>query len=163
MAQIAKLEVQTKIKSSADKFYGFFRNNITLLVNVFPEVYKSIEIVKGDGKSVGSVRFWKYFLGTPMVTKERVEAIDDEKKSITFCAFEGDITKYYKSVMATLQVTKDGGGSLVKWSLVVEKANQDAPPPNIYLDMVAKDPIDFPLLTNLETKLPKPLTLLGKD
>ena len=71
-------------------------------------------------------------------SKEEVEAIDEENKSITFAAVDGDITQYYKNVKATLQVTeKAEGGSSVKWTLEYEKKNENFPAPNQYLDFVS--------------------------
>ena len=37
MAQIAKVEAKVEIKSPANKFYGFFKNNMNRLVQMFPE------------------------------------------------------------------------------------------------------------------------------
>jgi uncharacterized membrane protein len=48
MAQIAKVEAKVEIKSPADKFYGFFKNNMNRLVQMFPEQIKSFELLEGD-------------------------------------------------------------------------------------------------------------------
>ena len=48
MAQIAKVEAKVEIKSPADKFYGFFENNMNRLVQMFPEQIKSFELLEGE-------------------------------------------------------------------------------------------------------------------
>lgn len=68
MAQIRKLAVETEIQSSADKFYYKFRNNMTELTKVHPEIYKSIEVLKGNGIAVGSVTLWKNAIGKNLHT-----------------------------------------------------------------------------------------------
>lgn len=57
---IGKLDVEVEVKSDADKFWGIIRDSATILPKAFPNDYQSIEVVEGDGKSVGSVRLIKY-------------------------------------------------------------------------------------------------------
>ncbi|KAF8364811.1 hypothetical protein HHK36_033214 [Tetracentron sinense] len=136
MAKVAKIEVQ--IKSPEDEFYGIVRHNITHFAEVLPDQFESIEQVEGDGQVVGSVRLWKFVLGTPVVAKGRISAIEDDNKSITFCFFEGDINKYYCTFNITIQVTTESDGTLVKWFLEFEKANKEVPNPTLYLDLFDK-------------------------
>ncbi|KAF8369711.1 hypothetical protein HHK36_006773 [Tetracentron sinense] len=136
MATIDKIEVQ--IKSPADKFYGIFRNNIGHLTEVFPDHYKSMEVIEGEGNGLGSARLWNFHLETPMVFKERIIAIDDENRSITFSALEGDINTDYCTFNPTVQVTPQGDGSLVKWFIEFEKTNEDVRHPNHFLDFFEK-------------------------
>ena len=63
MARIAKVEAKVEIKSPADKFYGFFKNNMNRLVQMFPEKIKSFELLDGDEMKVGSLIRLKYDLG----------------------------------------------------------------------------------------------------
>lgn len=56
MAQITKVEAQAEIKSSADKFYGFFKNNMSSFVQMFPQILKSFEVVGGGQIRTGSVQ-----------------------------------------------------------------------------------------------------------
>lgn len=63
LAQLSKLERQIGIKSSPDKFYGFFRNNMPRFPQMFQSNIKSFEIVGGGELKSGSVTRWKYCLG----------------------------------------------------------------------------------------------------
>ncbi|XVF85372.1 hypothetical protein PTKIN_Ptkin17bG0112300 [Pterospermum kingtungense] len=135
MAQIAKMEVQTQIKSSADKAYDIFKRKMYLMPEICPEVVKDVKIGKGDWETVGSVRLWKYVTGNPEYVSETVEAIDDRNKSITFNALDGDVSKCYKTFKCTLNITPNGQGSLVKWTLVYEKLNQNVPDPDKYMEL----------------------------
>lgn len=56
MASNGKLEVEVEVKAPADKFWETMRDSNTLFPKVFPDLYKSIEVLEGDGKSVGSIR-----------------------------------------------------------------------------------------------------------
>ena len=63
MAQIAKIEVQLEIKSSAEKFYEVFRSKQYLLPKICPDVVKNIKLIEGDWESVGSIKEWAYVAG----------------------------------------------------------------------------------------------------
>lgn len=64
MAQIANVEAQAEIKSSTEKFYGFFKNQMRSLVQMFPQNLKSCEILGGgDALTSGTIMTWKYDLG----------------------------------------------------------------------------------------------------
>lgn len=63
MAQIGRVEAQAEMKSSADKIFGSFKNEMKLLLQLFPQDMKSIEIVGGDQIRSGTVISWKFDLG----------------------------------------------------------------------------------------------------
>ncbi|CAA3015345.1 MLP 34 [Olea europaea subsp. europaea] len=101
-----KLEATAELKhASADKFYGFFKNNMNDLINVFPASFKIVQLLEGEEGSFGCVKLWNYVIeGIPMIVKAKVEAIDDDKRSLTFVAMDGDIMQMYKSFKAILNV-----------------------------------------------------------
>ncbi|KAL5726280.1 hypothetical protein ACHQM5_009335 [Ranunculus cassubicifolius] len=140
MAQIHKLHVETDIKSSADKFYSRFKNNMSELTKVYPEIYKSIEVHAGDGKSVGSVILWKYALGNGEVSvgKEKIVAVDNKNRSITFEVIQGDLLDVFKTFLLKIQVIEKVNKNVVKWSLEFEKTREDVPDPYMLLDLLAK-------------------------
>ncbi|KAF7808720.1 MLP-like protein 43 [Senna tora] len=74
--------------------------------------------------------------------KERIEAIDDENKTISYSLFDGEVDKCYKSLKVTLQVKdkENGGGGLVKWTIEYEKLEENikGAAPETYLDFAAK-------------------------
>ncbi|GJR69047.1 MLP-like protein 423 [Tanacetum coccineum] len=135
--------------------------------NIFPKVcsdlYKNVEILEGDGHSVGSVRMvnfaevlgrtlqfktiWisnKLFLyekGSPIVksAKEKIEELDEAKKKVAYSVIDGDMMQYYKSFKATLEVIPEGEGSLVKWLCEFEKASEQVPDPEMIRDFAAKN------------------------
>ncbi|GJN26945.1 hypothetical protein PR202_gb14914 [Eleusine coracana subsp. coracana] len=82
----SKISTVFEVKSPADKLWAALQNSTELLPKIFPELYKSIETVEGDGKSVGSVRLLKYADGVPMTTfaKEKVELADEENKVLPY-------------------------------------------------------------------------------
>ncbi|KAF5457534.1 hypothetical protein F2P56_021631 [Juglans regia] len=97
MAEIARLEAQVEIKSPVMEFYGFFRNNMHHLVEMFPEQLKSFQLLDADEIRADSLTHWKYDLGSPMTAKVKIEDIDDEDMSTTFNVVEGDAFRFYKS------------------------------------------------------------------
>lgn len=63
MAQIEKVEIQTEIKSSDEKFHQIFQSKSHLLPRIFPHVIKDIQVLEGDWESLCSVKKWYYFAG----------------------------------------------------------------------------------------------------
>ncbi|KNA24457.1 hypothetical protein SOVF_015610 [Spinacia oleracea] len=133
MASIGNLEVDVEVKSNPEKFWNGIRDSDKIFPTAFPELYKSIEILEGDGKAVGSVRLVKFAEGLPMVSmcKEKVEVVDEEKKTVGYSIVEGDVLSFYKSFKAQLVVEPKEEGSLVKWTCEFEKSKDDAPDPEI--------------------------------
>lgn len=71
--------------------------------------------------------------------KSKVEALDEENKSISFAVIEGDILKLYNSFKTKLEAIENAnGGDLVKWTIEFEKADENAPNPDLYVDFAIK-------------------------
>lgn len=77
--------------------------------------------------------------GKVTTCKENIEVLDEEKKSMTFNLFEGDVEQHYKIFKINLQVIdKDDGGAIAKWSIEYEKVNENVEPPYGYLGYLTK-------------------------
>ncbi|KGN57826.1 kirola [Cucumis sativus] len=139
MAQICEISEQVNIKSSAHKFYQFFKNKMDyVFVQMFPEIYKSCKVVEGNGFSDGSIIHLKFNAGKPEEVKERL-AIDDANKSITFECLEGDPLRNFEVLKLKFQVLENGNnGGTVNWSIEFVKANEDVASPHHYLLCVTK-------------------------
>eukprot|EP00262_Sarcandra_glabra_P009457 TRINITY_DN23855_c0_g1_i1.p1 TRINITY_DN23855_c0_g1~~TRINITY_DN23855_c0_g1_i1.p1 ORF type:complete len:168 (-),score=32.54 TRINITY_DN23855_c0_g1_i1:228-683(-) len=144
MGSIGNIEVEVELKSPADKFWGNIRES-TQFPKIFPETYKSVEIVEGDGKSAGTITLFKYVQGVPLVTfsKEKIEAVDEVNKTLNYSVVDGELVNFYKNFKPTLKVSPKGDGSLVKWSVEFEKANAEVPDPHIIKDSLVKAFIDL--------------------
>ena len=89
--------------------------------------------------------FFYRVLGVPVIATDKIVALDEVNKSITFELIDGEVTKYFKSFKATLEA---GGVNTVKWSVEYDKVNEDVPHPHSHLQFLgtmAKD-IDAYLL-----------------
>ncbi|GMY24535.1 MLP-like protein 34 [Fagus crenata] len=126
MDEIARLEAQVEIKSPLEKFFGFYRNNMHHLVQMFP-------------KNIKSFQLQEEMRSGPMTAKVKIEDIDDGDMSMTFNVIQGDVLRFYKSFKAKLQVIKvhKGAGS-VEWTVEFEKANENSPDPEHYVDFAIK-------------------------
>lgn len=60
---------------------------------------------------------------------DRIDAIDEGKRSITFNIIGGEVTKYFRTYKATILLFKEGGKNMLKWSLEYEKMNDQVPEP----------------------------------
>ncbi|KAL2903186.1 hypothetical protein RDABS01_019528 [Bienertia sinuspersici] len=141
MGSPGKLEVDVEVKCSPDKFWSSIRESDKLFPKAFPELYKSIDIIEGDGRAVGSVRHFIFTDELPLIkeSKEKIDAVDEEKRFVAYSVIEGGVLNFYKFFKAQLQVEPKGEGSLVKWSCEFEKAKDDAPNPEvIFKDFAVK-------------------------
>lgn len=136
MAQLCKLELQIEIKSSPERVFDVYKNKTSLMPKISPDKLQSIQVLEGDGKSVGSIRLWTYVMGTPVAAKDKIDAIDMGNKTITFELIGGEVTNYFKSFKATLKATAQGDINMVKWTLEYEKASEDVPTPHSHLDFL---------------------------
>ncbi|KAI3714211.1 hypothetical protein L1987_72807 [Smallanthus sonchifolius] len=141
MANTGKLDVEVKVKSDADKFWNSIMDSATIFPKVCPELYKTVELVEGDGKSVGSIRMVHFAEGSPIVksSKEKIEELDEAKKKVAYSVIDGDMMQYYKCFKASLEVIPEGEGSLVKWLCEFEKASEEVPDPDIIRDFAVKN------------------------
>ncbi|GAB2220516.1 hypothetical protein Droror1_Dr00008176 [Drosera rotundifolia] len=140
MASSGKLEVEVEVKSTPEKIWHSLRNTETVFPQAFPETYKSIELVEGDGKSIGSTRLVKFAEVVPMITttKERIDEVDEEKKVVGYSVVEGELLNFFKSFKAKVGVAPKGDGSLVTWTCDYEKANEEVPAPELFKDFAVK-------------------------
>ena len=77
--------------------------------------------------------------GKVTTSKETIEAIDEQNKSITYNIFDGDISQHYKVFKLILQVIeKNDGGASVKWTVEYEKINDNVEPPYGYMEYFDK-------------------------
>lgn len=83
--------------------------------------------------------FGESVLGSPMTAKVKIEDIDDEDMSITFNVIQGDVLRFYKSFKVKLEVIKvHKVVSSAEWTVEFEKANENAPDPEHYVDFAVK-------------------------
>ncbi|KAE8076308.1 hypothetical protein FH972_014970 [Carpinus fangiana] len=143
MSLFGKVEGDVEIKASAEKFHEVFSGRPHHVSNVCPDKVQGCALHEGDWGNEGSVIYWDYVHdGQAKVAKERIEAIDDTNKSITFKVIEGDLLQEYKSFRIVVRATPKGEGSLVHWSLEYEKLKEDVPEPKTLLQFlidVSKD------------------------
>ncbi|KAF4355772.1 hypothetical protein F8388_019171 [Cannabis sativa] len=135
---IGKLETNIEIKAPAEKFHHIFKHTPHNVSN-HTENFHGCELHEGEWGTVGSTICWDYFHdGKRRVSKQIVEAIDDEKNSITFKLIEGDLMEHYKSFKIILVVTpkaNEGEGSIVHWRFEYEKHHDEIIDPHTLLDL----------------------------
>ncbi|EXB82638.1 MLP-like protein 423 [Morus notabilis] len=136
-----KLNVEVEVKSNADKVWEALRDFIFIFPKAFPNDYKSVEVLEGDGIVVGSVRLITYGEGSPIVkvSKEKIEVVDPQNKTFSYNIIDGDLLKYYKSFKAHVTVVPKEEGSLVKWSCEYEKASEEIPDPSLIKEFAEKN------------------------
>ncbi|KAK6139251.1 hypothetical protein DH2020_027006 [Rehmannia glutinosa] len=90
----SKVEVEVEMKSKADKVWENIRESATVFPKALSNHFESIEVLEGDGKSVGSVRLVKY-QPQPGISaeitkpaKEKLEKVDEVNKSMIYSASE---------------------------------------------------------------------------
>ncbi|XP_026396536.1 MLP-like protein 43 [Papaver somniferum] len=150
MAEIHQLEVETKCKSSAERFYALMTRDAPKLPKYAPQTILNVQVFPRDGEvRGGSIFVWEYVpRDNPFVALsiEKVTAVDPKNLSITTTVLEGDLTNGYTSFVITLAITptkRDGNYNfIVKWVVQYVKANEDVPDPTnfmIFLEEFTKE------------------------
>ncbi|XP_047963301.1 MLP-like protein 423 [Salvia hispanica] len=126
-----KFEIDIELKTSPEKLWKNLKEFITLFPKAMPDAIERIDVIEGDGRSVGTV-----YLSTPKATemvpvvstiKERIDIVDDEKKILGYSILEGDILEYYKNFKVVVYVgsSPKSDGALVKYTGEFNKANEN--------------------------------------
>jgi len=136
MELAGKIEVDVEVKAAPELYWNSIRDSTIIFPKAFPQQYKSIEVLEGDGKAVGSERLFTYAEAVPLVrvSKERIDEVDEEKRMVAYSVIGGDLLEVYKHFRARLVVEKKEEGSLVKWSCEYERAKEEVPPPDLLIE-----------------------------
>ncbi|KAI5394443.1 hypothetical protein KIW84_061208, partial [Lathyrus oleraceus] len=141
MSLTGKVESETDIEATAAKFYNVFRKQLEHLPNISPDIHGN-SVHEGDWENIGSVKHWEFTIeGKKVSAKEKIEAVDDENKTLTYSIFDGEVGEDYKSFKGTIQVIdKEHGGGIVKWTFEYEKIKEDitGASPESYLALAEK-------------------------
>ncbi|KAL1539370.1 MLP-like protein 423 [Salvia divinorum] len=140
----SKLEIELELKTSPEKLWKNLKEFVTLLPNAMPDVYEGINVIEGDGRSVGSI-FVSTFKPSEMkpvvsISKERLEIVDDGKKILSYSFLEGEILENYKNFRVVIYVgsSTKSDGALVKYTAEFNKANEQVADPHIFKSFVVK-------------------------
>ncbi|KAH7839978.1 hypothetical protein Vadar_010880 [Vaccinium darrowii] len=143
MDRSGKMVREVEIKSDGDVFHEIFRYRPHHISTMSPGNIQNVDLHEGDWGTVGSVIFWNYTHdGKEKTAKVIAEAIDEEKKSVTFKVVEGDLLQLYKTFVSTVHVDTKGENNLVTWTFEYEKLSGDVEDPNTLMDFcitVTKD------------------------
>ncbi|MED6107762.1 hypothetical protein PIB30_017254 [Stylosanthes scabra] len=138
MAISGKISVEVAIKVEASKFFHILAKEFHNIQNICERVHGANLHEGDDWHRTDSVKQWTCLIDGKVITcKEKIEAIDEEKKSLSYKLFDGDVGLNYKVFKVNVQVTETNNEcSLVKWSIEYEKINEDAKTPYAYLEFL---------------------------
>ncbi|GAV93122.1 Bet_v_1 domain-containing protein, partial [Cephalotus follicularis] len=84
-----KLQTDVVIQAPADKFHELFSSRPHHVSRVSPDKIQACTLHEGDYGKPGSIVIWSYVHdGKAKTAKDLIEAIDEEKNSITFRVLE---------------------------------------------------------------------------
>ncbi|OWM62920.1 hypothetical protein CDL15_Pgr020214 [Punica granatum] len=129
---MAVVSGQVEIMSPADMFYGFLKDKLPQLPQLFPGIYKSFKILEGNEIRDGSVIWIEYEHGSKMTVTERLE-MNESSKSMNFIVIDGDVLKHYSSCKLKIQVNTGN----VEVAIEFEKATEDSPDLGSYIDLLS--------------------------
>ncbi|RDX65988.1 MLP-like protein 31, partial [Mucuna pruriens] len=132
-----KVVTELGIRSPAAKFFNGYAKQLHNLPNIIGTVHDN-KLHEGDWHDIGAIKSWTITTGGKVETfKESIEAIDEQKKSISFKVFDGEVSKDYKMFKIHFQVIdKEEGGAVTVWTIEYEKMNEDIKPPYHFLDFI---------------------------
>ncbi|KZV46401.1 kirola-like [Dorcoceras hygrometricum] len=144
MGITGKLSAQIEVKCGGDVFHQLYKHKPHEVSNICSGLVQSCDLHQGSWGEVGSVICWNYMIdGEQKVAKEIIEAIDEEKKTISFKVIEGDLLEFYRSFKVILQVETNGDTESVTWIFEYEKMNEDIEEPFTSLRLLVKTAKDI--------------------
>ncbi|XP_057723467.1 MLP-like protein 43 [Arachis stenosperma] len=140
MAICGKISVEFAIQIPASKFFHILAKEFHNIQNICERVHGANLHQGDDWHSTDSVKNWTCHIDGKVITcKEKIETIDEEKKSISYIIFDGDISQNYKLFKTNVQVTETNNEcACVKWTIEFEKINEDVKTPYGYLEFYEK-------------------------
>ncbi|KAL1348198.1 hypothetical protein HN51_024175 [Arachis hypogaea] len=135
-----KISIEVVIQVAASKFFNVLAKQFHNVPNICERIHGSKLHEGDDWHSTDSVKQWTLLIdGKVKTIKERIEAIDEENKSIIYQVFDDDISEHYKVFKFILQVNeKNDECACVKWTIEYEKINENVETPYAYLDFEEK-------------------------
>ncbi|KAJ8562957.1 hypothetical protein K7X08_031409 [Anisodus acutangulus] len=128
-----KLVASFEVKCGGHLFHDLYQTSCHRVSNISPEKVHHFNIHEGESVKTGSVIGWKFNHGGKVnVTKQLIEAIDDEKKSITWKVIEGDTLELYN----TFTIIASFENNWATWTFLYEKKTEDTPEPIYLLDFL---------------------------
>ncbi|KAH7570965.1 hypothetical protein JRO89_XS05G0231200 [Xanthoceras sorbifolium] len=111
MGLAGELEVDTELKTSADKFYKVFSNQVHHVPNASDKVH-AIEVHEGDWETAGSIKVWKYTIdGETEEFKEKVTENDEGggmvKVTLVYEKFKEDDDPPHKFLNYVADIIRD--------------------------------------------------------
>ncbi|XP_011070612.1 kirola-like [Sesamum indicum] len=131
-----KLVSQISIKADGGLFFHLFKYKLHHTMNICPQKIQTLNLVDGQWGTVGSVITSNFTAdGEKFVAKVVIEAVDEEKRSITYKVIEGDLMVAYNTFKVTFCVDSKGElDNVVTWTIEYEKKNESVPEPSKFLD-----------------------------
>ncbi|XP_020962897.1 MLP-like protein 43 isoform X6 [Arachis ipaensis] len=144
MAISGNISVEVVIQVPASKLFHILAKEFHNIQNICERVHGANLHEGDDWHCTDSVKHWTSVVDGKVITfKERIEAIDEEKKLIKYSIFDGDIGQNYKLFKDNVQVTETNNESAsVKWTIEYEKINEDVKSPYGYLEFLEKSTIE---------------------
>ncbi|KAL7609455.1 hypothetical protein Lser_V15G11682 [Lactuca serriola] len=139
MTLSGKRVAKIKVKCDGSVFHQCLKDRPVELPSLSPTTFQNCKTQEGEAGTVGCVHSWNYFHdGKDRVAKSQIIDIDEDKKSITFNIFEGDLMELYKTIVVTVGVERDGSDNVVTWTAEYEKLSPHVPDPDTLMDFYRK-------------------------
>ncbi|OIV89148.1 hypothetical protein TanjilG_26043 [Lupinus angustifolius] len=139
MALKGILSSEVGVHASASKWFNLFAKELHNVQNTTDRVHKTKLLEGDDWHSIGSVKQWTDIVdGKESHYKERLDAIDEENKTIVYTLFDGDFSKDYNVFKLLFQVIEKNNGAFIKWTIEYEKVNEKVEPPYGFMDHFTK-------------------------
>ncbi|KAI3785144.1 hypothetical protein L1987_44257 [Smallanthus sonchifolius] len=122
------LEVEVPSQFPAERVFKVFSDFDNIATKVYPQVFKSIEIVQGNG-DVGTIKNFKFGDDVPYKSaKQKVDAVDASNYSYSYSFIEGDnLMGILDSINYHVKVVPSNGGSVFKQTIIYNCKGAEKP------------------------------------
>ncbi|CAL0323139.1 unnamed protein product [Lupinus luteus] len=140
MALTGKLSTEIPIQAPPSKWFQLFAKQLHDVQHHAERVHHTKLHEGEDWHHNDTIKHWTYEIDGKVVTcKEKIESFDEEKKTITYILFDGEISPLYKIFKFILHVIENEDGSAsVNWTIEYEKNDDSVEPPYGHVEYLTK-------------------------
>ncbi|XP_014490833.1 MLP-like protein 28 [Vigna radiata var. radiata] len=136
MTHFGRITTEIGVHSTAEKWYNLFAKSLHDVQHLSDSIHAAQLHQGEDWHHHETVKHWTYKIdGNVEKCLEKIESIDEEKKTINYKLFGEDIDHRFKVFNLIFQaIDKENGGAIIKWTIEYEKLNEEVHPPYGYIE-----------------------------
>ncbi|ESW05488.1 hypothetical protein PHAVU_011G183500 [Phaseolus vulgaris] len=145
MTLYGKISTEIGVHATAAKWFNLFATQLHHVQNLTDHIHGTRLHEGEDWHHHETVKHWTYVIdGKVVKAHEKIESLDEEKKTIFYKLFGEDIEHSFKVFKLIFQaIDKENHGVIIKWTIEYERLGEEVDPPYGYIEYFHKGTRDI--------------------